>query len=128
MLAGALLLGTGWLAPTQAQEPKKTTLVERGSMYYSFETHLLDSADGKGLEAFSQISGSAPVRETDASLQQYQSLPPRRPGYTTLARKFRLNFPDMNSCTIEFAFPDSYELACKYLSSKKPRMTNPIKA
>ncbi|WP_187979702.1 hypothetical protein [Pseudomonas oryzihabitans] len=47
MLAGALLLGTGWMASSQAQEPKKTTLVERGSMYYSFETHLLDSADGK---------------------------------------------------------------------------------
>lgn len=47
MLAGALLLGTGWMAPTQAQETKQATLVERGSMYYSFETHLLDSADGK---------------------------------------------------------------------------------
>ncbi|WP_205894641.1 alpha/beta hydrolase [Pseudomonas oryzihabitans] len=47
VLAGALMLGVGWVAPTLAQEPRKGTLVERGSMYYSFETHLLNSVDGK---------------------------------------------------------------------------------
>ena len=49
ILAGALVLGSGWVVPAQAQAqaPGKATLVERGSMYYSFETHLLDSADGK---------------------------------------------------------------------------------
>ncbi|WP_177339197.1 alpha/beta hydrolase [Pseudomonas sp. EpS/L25] len=47
LLMGALALGSGWTMEAQAQEPRKATLVERGSMYYSFETHLLDSADGK---------------------------------------------------------------------------------
>ena len=47
MLAGALLLGAGWVAPTQAQETKQATLVERGAMYYSFETHLSESSGGK---------------------------------------------------------------------------------